>query len=456
MQKDFLKDIFRQYDIRGKYPEEVNEEVAYLLGKATVSFIRKRKKIKKIDILVGQDNRKSSPFLFEALAGGILAGGGNVVSIGICTSPMFYFASGHYKIDDGGIMITASHLPKEYNGFKLVRDIPSSIDIDSGLKQIKRIMEKEPFGIGAKKGRLVKKNVLREYVKAITANFDFRKILPLKVIIDTGNASAGIIIPAAFKKTKIKLFHLFPKLDSAFPGRPLDCTKEKNLRRLKSEVIKKRADLGVAFDGDGDRVVFVDEKGRLISSTMITAFVSSLLLKTNPGEKILYTVNQGRIIPETVESLGGKAVIWKVGHSNIKDKMKENNILFGGETSAHFYYRGRFFAESPFLVLFKILENISESGKSLSELIKPFQKYYNSGEINLKIKNKKMALVSLEKEFKEGDILKMDGLRVDFPNWWFNARFSHTEPLLRLVVEADNESLMKEMVGYIKSILRNR
>jgi phosphomannomutase len=453
MGKDIFENIFRQYDIRGKYPGEINGEVAYLLGWALVDFAKRQRKAKKIDILVGRDNRKSSSALFEALAKGVLDGGGNVISIGVCTSPMFYFASGRYRGDDGGVMITASHLSKEYNGFKLVRELPVPIDIKSGLMEIKKIMKEKTFRVRAKRGRLIKKNILNEYVKAVVADFNLKGISPLRVVIDTGNAPAGIIVPKIFKKTRIKIFHLFSKLNSDFPNRSLNCTKENNLKKLREESLKRKADLGVAFDGDGDRIVFLDEKGRLVPPALITAFISSILLRANPDEKILYTVNQGRIIPETVKKAGGKAIIWKVGHSNIKRKMQKDNILFGGEASAHFYYREQYFAESPFFVLLKILEELTKTKKKFSELIKPFQKHSGSGELNFKVKNKKKILAILENRFKKGKILKIDGLRVDFPDWWFNVRPSHTEPLLRLIVEAETEKLMNKKKKEITSVI---
>jgi len=445
--------IFRQYDIRGKYPEEINQEVAYLLGLALVNFARKQRKVKKIDILIGRDNRKSSPVLFRVLSKGILDAGGNVISLGLCTSPIFYFASGYYKFDDGGIMITASHLPKDYNGFKLVRELPLPIDIESGLKEIKEMIKKGIFKISEKKGKLIEKKISKEYLKFILKDFDFSKMKPLKIVIDTGNAPTGIIIPEIFKKTNFKIFHLFPKLNSNFPSRSLDCTKAKNLKKLKREVLKRKADLGVAFDGDGDRITFLDEKGQFIWPTIITAFLAHLLLKESPGEKILYTPNQSRIIPEAIRKNGGIPVISKVGHSNIKRKMRRENILFGGEASAHYYCRTQYFSETPFFVLFKILKELSKTKKPLSELIKPFQKYFYSGEINFEVKNKKKALKTLEEKFGKGKVLKIDGIRIDFPDWWFNARPSHTEPVLRLVVEATTKKLMEKKKKELSSLI---
>lgn len=444
MKSKILETIFKQYDIRGKYPEEINQEIAYLLGWALVNFARRQRKVKKIDILIGRDNRKSSLTLFKVLSKGILDAGGNVISLGLCTSPIFYFASGFYKTDDGGVMITASHLPKDYNGFKLVRELPLSIDVKYGLKEIEKIIQKKIFKIPEKKGTLVKKDVLKQYLKFVRKDPELSKMKPLKIIIDTGNAVTGMIIPQIFKKLNCKILYLFKKLDSDFPNRPLDCTKAKNLKCLKSEVLKRKADLGVAFDGDGDRITFLDEKGRFISPTVICAFLACLLLKENPGEKILYTPNQSRIISEIIKESGGRPIISKVGHSNIKRKMRKENILFGGEASAHYYHRSPYFCEAPFFVLFKILKELSKVEKPFSEVLEPFKKYFYSGEINFQVKDTKKALRALENRFKRGKILKIDGIRVDFSDWWFNARPSHTEPLLRLVIEAETKKLMEE------------
>ena len=439
--------IFRAYDIRGAYPEEINGEIAYKIGLAFAEFVKKEKKgIKKLDILIGQDNRFSSPVLFKGIARGIMDGGVNVVSLGLCTAPMFYFASQHYKFDDAGLMITASHLPKQYNGFKLSREVPSPIDSQTGLAEIKKAVirgEKTKLGYRVK-GKLIKKSILNEYVKFILRDFNFKKISSLKVVIDSGNAPTGIVIPRIFKKTNIKISHIFSKLNSNFPNRSLDCTKAKNLKSLKKEVLKRKADLGVAFDGDGDRIVFLDEKGVFISPALIAALMAFLLLKESPGEKIVYTPNQSRIVEDTIRANGGRAVISKVGHSNIKQRMKKENILFGAEFSSHYYLRSHYFCESPFFVLFKILEELSKTKKRLSELIKPFRKYYHSGEINFEVKNKKGLMMALENKFKRGKISKIDGLRVDFPDWWFNVRSSHTEAVIRLVVESGKKQLMEK------------
>ncbi|MFH1036985.1 MAG: phosphomannomutase/phosphoglucomutase [Patescibacteria group bacterium] len=449
MPNDILEKIFRQYDIRGEYPNEINSNIAYLLGWSLANFFQK--KTEKTDILVGHDNRRSSLPLFEALTDGVLDSGSNAFSLGLCTSPMFYFASGHYGFDEGGVMITASHLPKQYNGFKLVRDFPDSVDIGSGLVEIKSMMGKRIFQ--RERGKMTEKSILKDYVESILRDTSLENI-SLKIVIDTANSATGIVIPEIFKNTGMKIYQLFPELDDDFPGRPLNCTDADNLKELKKWVLERKADFGVAFDGDGDRVVFLDEKGNFISPAVITAFLASILLKENPGEKILYTVNQSRVIPEVIEKEGGRAVICQVGHSNIKKKMREENILFGGEASAHYYSRSQYFAESPFFVLFKIIKQVSKSKKPISELVKPFQKYFNSGEINFDISDPKNILIKLEEKFKEGKILEIDGLRVDFKDWWFNIRPSHTEDVLRMVVEAKSQELMEEKKKELSALIQ--
>ncbi len=446
--------IFKSYDIRGKYPKEINKEFAYLLGYAIVIFAKKKRKTENVDIIVGRDNRKSSRPLFEALAAGIQEAGGKIISLGLCTTPMFYFASGFYRVDEGGIMITASHLSKDHNGFKLIEEIPLSIDKESGLSEIREIMQKKKFKKQRKIGKMAEEDIFKKYVDHVTQ--DLECVRPLKIVIDTGNGVTGILIPKIFKNTNCKVFHIFKELDGNFPNRSLNCTQKNHLGAARTAIKNKKADLGVAFDGDGDRIVFLDERGRFIPASIISAFIASIILRDNPREKILYTVNQSRIIPETVEKNGGSAVISKVGHSNIKRRMRSMNIIFGSEESAHYYHRSADFSEAPFFAFFKILNEISQTGKKLSELIKPFEKYFYSGEVNLNVDDKKEVLEELKRRFSQGgEISEIDGLRMDFKDWWFNARVSHTEPILRLVVEAKTKDLMlkkkKEIIKVIRS-----
>jgi len=441
--------IFRAYDIRGIYPKELDERAAYLIGRAFVKFFKKPR----LKIVVGRDNRLSSPSLFKALTKGIIDQGADVIDIGLSTTPMHYFTVAHFKFD-GGVMITASHNPPQYNGFKFVREKAIPISEKTGLKEIKKLTTR-PGNVITRPGRVVKKEVLKDYIEFNLKDFHLKKIKPLKIVIDTANAVPGILVPKIFKKINCKIYYLFAKLDGSFPNHLPSPHEEKNLKSLKKEVLRKKADLGIAFDGDGDRVIFVDEKGKMILGDLITALLASLILKENPGEKVLCDVRSSNIVRDVVKEMGGIPVIGRIGHSFIKERMRRENIIFQGELNGHYYLRTHYFCEAPFFVIFKILEEISRNRKSISELVKPFQKYSHSGEINFKVKNKKKVFKTLEDKFRGREILKIDGLRIDFPNWWFNVRPSHTEPLLRLVVEARTKKLMEQKIKEIKSIIEN-
>jgi len=440
--------IFRAYDIRGIYPSEINEEAAYLIGRAFVRFLKKRK----LNIAVGRDNRLSSPQLFKALTKGIIDQGANVSNIGLSITPMLYWTCAHFKFD-GGISITASHNPPQYNGFKFVREKAIPMSEKSGIKEIKNLVFGSKFKT-TKKGKIIRKEVLKEYVKFNLKDFVIQEIKPFKIVIDTANAVPGIVIPEIFKKINCQIYHLFAELDGSFPNHFPSPHEEKNLKSLKREVLRKKADLGIAFDGDGDRVIFVDEKGKMIPGDLITGFLTSLILKENPGEKVLSDVRSSNAIRDVIREEGGIPVIGRIGHSFIKERMRKENIIFQGELNGHYYLRSHYFCEAPFFVIFKILEEMSKSRKNISELVKPFRRYYHSGEINFEVKNKKKVLKTLENKFqKGGKILKIDGLRIDFPDWWFNIRPSHTEPVLRLVVEAKTKKLMKEKKKELKALI---
>ncbi|TET84308.1 MAG: phosphomannomutase/phosphoglucomutase [Candidatus Nealsonbacteria bacterium] len=442
-------DIFRAYDIRGIYPEEINENAAYLIGRAYVKFLDK----KNPKIVVGRDNRFSSPVLFKNLVSGIINSGANVIDIGLAITPMLYFTVAHFKYD-GGVSITASHNLAQYNGFKFVREKAIPISEKTGLKEIKKLALAGKFKI-KRKGKVLRKKVLKEYIAFNLKDFDLEAIKPLKIAIDTANAVPGIVVPEIFKKTNCKIYHLYSKLDGTFPNHPPSPHEEENLRGLQRQVLNKKADLGIAFDGDGDRIIFVDEKGKMIPGDLITALLAYLILKENPGEKVLCDVRSSNIVRDAVKEGGGKVVIGRIGHSFIKERMRKENIIFQGELNGHYYLREHYFCEAPFYVIFKILEEISKRDKAISELLRPYKKYFHSGEINFEVKDKKKVLKTLENKFSRGGkVLKIDGLRIDYSDWWFNTRPSHTEPVLRLVVEAKTKELMekkkKELIALIK------
>ena len=437
--------IFRTYDIRGLYPQEINEGISYLIGRTFVKFLKKSR----LKIVVGQDNRLSSPRLSKSLIKGMVDQGAKVIDIGLSTTPMLYFSVAHFKFD-GGVNVTASHLPKEFNGFKLVRERAIPISNQTGLKKIQNLVKKGKF-LKKRKGKVLKKNIIRDY---LNFNFKFLKISelkPLKIVIDTANAIPGILIPYLKKSLPIKIYSLFDKLDGDFPNHQPNPLIKENLKFLKKEVLKRKADFGVAFDGDGDRIIFVDEKGRIIPGDLISALISKTLLRDFPNEKIIYDVRSSNVLPESIKGNGGIPISYRIGHALIKEKMRKEKVLFAGELSGHYYSRSHYFCEAPIFVLSKILEEISQTGKNLSELIEPFKIYFHSGEINFKVENKEKILRLFEKKFKGGQISHLDGLRIDFKDWWFLARPSGTENLLRLVVEAKTKELMKKK----KQILAN-
>jgi phosphomannomutase len=420
-------DIFHAYDIRGIYPNELNEEAAYKIGLAFVKFLKKKTKKKNLNIVVGQDGRLSSPKLYKNLTQGIIRAGANVINIGLSTSPILYWTVGYYKFD-GGINITASHNPPEYNGFKLVREKAIKIGENSGMKEIKNLAKNIDFSEFSKikKGEIKKKNVLTEYVKDNLALTDVKKNKKLKIVIDTANSVSGIVIPKIFKKTECQIYHIFSRLDGSFPNHSPDPLKKENLKSLCAEVKKRKADLGIAFDGDGDRIFFIDQNGKVIEAHFITALLAKLILEKNKKEKILFDIRTSNIVPEIIKSNGGKPIVYRIGHSLISNKMIKDKIFFGGELSGHYFLKKHYCCESPFFVIFKILEKMSKSGKNISELVEPYQKYFHSGEINFKIKDKEKILKVLEKKYKKGKISKLDGLRIDFKDWWFLVRASNT------------------------------
>jgi len=434
--------IFKTYDVRGVYPREINEEVAYKIGRAVAKFLKNK------EIAIGQDNRLSSEGLFKSLCAGVCDGGADVIDVGLVTTPMLYWVVARYGYK-GGIMVTASHNSAEYNGFKIVKEKSIPIDEDSGLKKIKKIVAKGKFK-DKKRGKITKKDVFLDYIENIFRFIDINSIKPLKTVVDTGNGAAGLIVPEIFKRVPAKLIHIFAELDGAYPNHNPNPVLPENTAALQKKVVSEKADCGIAFDGDGDRILFVDEKGERINPNFIFTLLIDRFFR-NKG-KIVYDVSASRIVREEIKKSGNTTLCTRVGYSFLKEKMSKLNVVFGGESSGHYYLGEDYYIESPFFVLFKILEIISKEGKPLSELIKPFDKYYLE-RINFKIKeNPDKILKELEKKYKKdparlgrpGKVSLFDGLTIEHSDWWFNIRISNTEPVLRLTIEADTKELLEE------------
>lgn len=452
--------IFKAYDIRGVYKKDLNEKTAYNLGLAYVELRKKdlknKKQAKKLKIVVSSDARISSPSLKKSLIKGLLEAGVDVVDIGINSTPTFYFAVAKYKYD-GGIMVSASHNPKEWNGFKLTREKAIPVSGNTGIEFLKEKIINNQLIKSEKKGKLIKKkSALKDQIKYDLKHANIKKIKPLKIVADPANAVGALFINELFKNLPGKLIKINFKLDGNFPAHEADPIKEENLKQIQKEVLKQKADLGITTDGDGDRIFFIDDKGKLIDQAIIRGLLSKLFLQEKPKSKIGFDVRPGKITEDLILENNGKPVKTRVGHSLIKEQMLKENIYFSGESSGHFFLNmpiGCF--EVPNIVILKLLEEFSSLDLPISEQIKKYQKYFHSGEINKEVKNKEKIFRDLEKKYKKAKINKLDGLSVAFNDFWFNVRASNTENKMRLNLEAVNKRIMKEKTKDILKIIKS-
>jgi len=435
--------IFRAYDIRGKYPEEINSEIVFKIGCAFGKFINGKK------IVVGSDARESSPELKQALVAGLNKAGKEVIDIGFSTTPMFYFAVNHLGAD-GGVMVTASHLGKEYNGLKLVEKGALSLTYDSGIGEIEKMVEKETYE--EVEGRATKIDVKKDYLDFLVKE---RMELKGKIVVDAGNGMMGLVIGEVLERLGIEYKGLYLDVDCSFPNHEANPIKEETLKDLKEAVKREGALLGIAFDGDGDRLGVVDENGSVVPGDFLIALMAKNILRKG-GAKILYDLRSSKVVPEVIREMGGIPVKSRVGHSFISRKMKEEDIEFGGELSGHFYFKKTFYVESSILALINLLELISRENAKLSELVKPLKRYYKSGEVNFEVRDKEGKLKEIEEIYRErgAKIEKIDGVTVEFEDWWFNLRPSNTEDLLRLNLEAKTRELMEEKLKEVEEIIR--
>lgn len=441
--------IFKAYDIRGIYPEELDEEVAYKLGQATVEFL------KADALVVGRDMRLSSDPLFKALSKGVIEAGADLIDIGLSSSPLTYFAIAEYG-HEGGIFISASHNPKEYNGFKITKNLAIPISSETGLFEIKKLVEKGKFK-KRKIGQMIQTNVLDDYLRKIFSLVKRKSLRGLKVVADFGNGIGALTLPLIFKKIDCQLIALYPEPDGSFPNHEPNPLKEENLIDLKKKVKEEKADFGVALDGDGDRIGFVDEKGEAIKGDIITALLSKEILKKNPGAKILYDLRSSWATPEEIKKAGGIPIEYRVGHALIKEKMRREGAIFAGELSMHFYWKDFYNVENADLAVLKIIELLNKEKKTLSELVKPISRYFHSGEINFEVEDKEGKIKEVEERYKNGAtrISYLDGLKIEFKDWWFNLRPSNTEPLLRLNIEAKTKEILEEKKEEVVRLIKS-
>jgi phosphomannomutase len=443
-----LDTIFKAYDVRGKVGSELNPEVAELIGKAFADWLSVPG-----PVMVGRDMRPDSKGLIDALINGLLSRGRDVIDIGEVTSDMIYFAVGSNSAA-GGIMVTASHNPGVYNGIKFCADGAKPIGEDTGLLDIRDLAMANNFVENTNKGKISQLKIDEQWVSHVLSFIDVNKLKPLKIAVDAGNGMAGKIFPELEPYVPFDVTELFFDLDGTFPNHVANPLIIDNLKDLQATIKAGSCDAGVAFDGDGDRAVLIDENGEPLSGTVMAALLSEYFLDKYPGSTILCNAICGRAAKETIEAKGGKFVRTKVGHSFIKADMRKHNAVFAGEHSGHYYFKNNYMADSGLIAAVIGLYLMSLSGKKLSVMVAPFRKAYTQiQETNFEVEDKDKALKTIAKEFESEDIDWLDGLTVNFADAWFNVRPSNTEPLLRMNAEAKNKENLDKIVARVTALI---
>ena len=445
-----LSGIFKAYDIRGVYPDELDEDAALRIGGAFARFVKAPK------VAVGRDMRISLSALADAFREGVHAAGAGTVDLGQVSTDALYFASG--RLDVPGAMFTASHNPARYNGLKLCRARAAPIGSDSGLEDIRALAESDEVpseGVEAgARPEAESAEILADYPDHCRSFVDQGLLRPLKVAIDAGNGMAGATVPGVFDPLPFEVLPLYFELDGTFPNHPANPIEAENLVELQRVVRDEGCDVGIAFDGDADRIFLVDETGDPVTGSLTTAMVAERLLKRNPGEGVIYNLICSWTVREVIEENGGIPIRTRVGHSFIKEVMAQTGAIFGGEHSGHYYFRDNFRADSGMIAALLVLEVMSEAGVPLSKTLDPFRRYADSGEINSEVADQEAALEKLKLKYDDGKQDLTDGLTVEYEDWWFNCRASNTEPLLRLNLEARTEELMEEKRDEVLAVIR--
>lgn len=448
------KSAFKDADIRGIYPTEIDEEVTYLTARAFVD------EFKLSSVLVARDMRLSSDSLHEAFCKGVNDAGANVVDIGLVSTPILYFASGSLNLP--GVVITASHSPKNYNGLKLVLAGAIPLTERHGLGAIRRRIEKGTFNEVAKRGKIVLKDVKSKYANFVLKGIKTQKWPKMNVVADCGNGMSAVILPLLKQKLPVQFTSLYEKLDGSFPNRGSDPTLKKNHKGISSLIKTANHDFGIAFDGDADRVAFFDETGKFINSAVIGALVAERLLKQKPKAKIVYTNLTSRVYEETIKKNGGRAVLARVGHAFIKEKMRQQDAIFGCEHSGHFYFKDYFYTDSVVLTLRYVLEAYAEAkakGIKFSEMVYPYLSYEQAEDVVVEVRDKHKAIEIVHQFLlKKGPkkITKFDGYKVDFGDVWGSVKISVTEHALKMMFESKKlktaKTLQSEIVSFVRSI----
>ena len=445
-----ISSIFKAYDIRGLSPSELDPTLARRIGIAFVDYLKAK------TIAIGRDMRDTSPGLAKAFIEGARSRGASVVDIGMVSTDMLYFAVASQSLD-GGAMLTASHNPKQYNGIKLVRAGAVALSGDAGIKEVREgALGPEPAPFTGRVGTLSHQDVSDAYIAHCLSFIDVTKLRPLKLVLDAGNGMGGPAAERVFAKLPFERTDLFFTPDGNFPNHAADPLVEENRRDVIAAVKAEGADLGIAWDGDADRCFFIDDTGEFIPGDFVTALLGVMFSRREPGATIVYDVRASRAVADSVQAAGGVPVMHRVGHAFMKVKMRELNAVYGGEVSAHYYFRDNWFADNGMIPALLILELVCNSGKKISELLAPYRaKYFISGEINSKVADVPRALSLIEERFKDGRVTKLDGVSVDYDDWHFNVRGSNTEPLLRLNLEAFSQAEMEQRRDEVLALIRS-
>jgi phosphomannomutase len=446
-------DIFKAYDIRGLYPGEINEQVAHAIGRGFVAYLDAAR------IAVSRDMRVSSPALAAAFIDGARHQGADVVDYGMLGTDQLYYAVVHDGLE-GGAQITASHNPKQYNGVKMVRAEALPLSGDAGIGEIRTMIAEDRLPApGRPRGTLTTGEILPAYAEKVMSFIDASVVRPFNVVLDAGSGMAAVVAPRLFERLPCHVTRLCFEVDGTFPNHEANPLIEENRRDITEEVVKRRADIGIAWDGDADRCFFIDGSGEFISGDFITALLAEAFLLKHPGATIIYDLRASRAVADTVARLGGRALMNRVGHAFIKQRMRQEDGIFAGEVTGHYYFRDFSYADNGFIPALLILELMSKKGQTLHDLLRPFrEKYFISGEINTRLRSMNdvpPTLAAIEAKYGDARIARIDGVSVDYPDWHFNVRASNTEPLLRLNLEAATPADMArrrdEVLGLIRA-----
>ena len=440
--------VFKAYDIRGIYPEQLNEETARAIGRAFVTYLNPR------EVVVGRDMRLSGPAMHASLVAGLTQQGADVIDIGMVSTDQYYYACA--TLDRPGLMVTASHNPPQYSGFKMVRKMPYLLSGDEGIQDLRRIVEADGSPNSGRTGAVRERDLSEGFTEKVVGLIDPARLAPLKVVADTGNGMVGPVLKRVYERLPVELTGMYLDPDGSLPNHGLDPMKEENRAALQERVIAEGADVGFAFDGDGDRFFAIDDRGRFVPGDFLTALMGTYLLEREKGATIIYDVRCSWAVPELIQTAGGIALIERVGHSFIKPRMFEEGGIFGGELSGHYYFRDFFGADSGIVPSLIILEMLSRKGVKLSQLLEPLeQQYFLSGEINTEVEDPAGRSQAVEESYSNGKVEHVDGVSVSYEDWHFNVRASNTEPLFRLNLEGRSRQLMEEKTDEVLGVIRS-